>query len=82
MLQQSFRYLLEKRKLMTDEAAIVMLAYVIIASIFVFFGVITLAFVMIKAMLNNINRFLKMVVILYEEEKQKNEKIDGGGFGS
>lgn len=74
MLQQSFRYLLEKRKLMTDEAAIVMLAYVIIASIFVFFGVITLAFVMIKAMLNNINRFLKMVVILYEEEKLRNDE--------
>lgn len=67
---------------MTDEAAIVMLAYVIIASIFIFFGVITLAFVMIKAMLNNINRFLKMVVILYEDEKQKNEKIDEGGFGT
>ena len=67
---------------MTDEAAIVMLAYVIIASIFVFFGVATLAFVLLRSMLNNINRFLKMVVILYEDERNKNQKIDEGGFGA
>lgn len=65
---------------MNNEAAIVMLAYIIIASIFVFFGVTTLAFIFLKAFLVDINRFLKIVTILYEEE-HKNKK-DKGGFGT
>jgi hypothetical protein len=67
---------------MENEAAIVMLAYIIIASIFVFFGVATLAFIFLKAFLVDINRFLKIVTILYEEEHKNKGRNDEGGFGT
>lgn len=55
---------------MQHEAAIVMLSYVIIASIFLVFGLVFFIIYWLKGFLNEINRFVKIVTVIYEADHE------------
>lgn len=67
---------------MTNEAAIVMLAYVIIASIFLFFGTVFFAVKYFKDSFDDIHSLVRTTIILYEKEKERIERPDSGGTSS
>lgn len=55
---------------MQQEAAIVMLAYVIIASIFLVFGLVFFIVYKFKQALEEINNFVKLVTLIYEADHE------------
>ena len=63
---------------MQQEAAIVMLAYVIIASTFLVFGLVFFIIFMLKGFLEEINRFVKIVTIVYEADHEEDRTETGG----
>ena len=55
---------------MEQEAAIVMLAYVIIASIFLVFGLVFFIVYRFKQAFDEINNFVKLVTLIYEADNE------------
>lgn len=64
---------------MDQEAVIVMLAYVVIGSIFVLGALVFAIMYSLKSFLIDINRFVKTVILLYESEKEEAGRHDPGG---
>lgn len=67
---------------MENEAALVIYFYLGIALILIVILIAVLLFLWMKSVMEDMNIFVRLMVGLYEEEKAKNEKKDGGGFGS
>lgn len=67
---------------METEAALVIYFYLGIALILIVILIAVLLFLWMKSVMEDMNIFVRLMVGLYEEEKAKNEKKDGGGFGS
>lgn len=67
---------------METEAALVIYFYLGIALILIVILIAVLLFMWMKSVMEDMNIFVRLMVGLYEEEKAKNEKKDGGGFGS
>lgn len=67
---------------MQVEAAMVIYFYLGIALILIVILIAILLFMWMRSVMEDMNVFVKLMVGLYEEEKAKNEKKDGGGFGS
>ena len=63
---------------MEQEAAIVMLAYVIIASIFLVFGLVFFIVYRFKQALDEIDRFVKLVTLVYEADKEPKDVEEDG----
>ena len=59
---------------MQHEAAIVMLSYVIIASIFLVFGLVFFIIYKFKAVLEDIDKFVKIITIIYEADHESPKK--------
>lgn len=59
---------------MEQEAAIVMLAYVIIASIFLVFGFVFFIVYKVKSVLEDIDRFVRIITIIYEADHESPKK--------
>jgi hypothetical protein len=55
---------------MQHEAAIVMLSYVIIASIFLVFGLVFFIVYKFKSALGEFEKFVKLVTIIYEADHE------------
>lgn len=55
---------------MQHEAAIVMLSYVIIASIFLVFGLVFFIIYSLKGLLERISRFVQIVTTIYEADHE------------
>jgi hypothetical protein len=63
------------------EASIIVLAWVIIVSIFLVFGLVFSIVYALKGFLNDINKFIKTVTVLYEKEEEAHRNDQGGtGF--
>ena len=63
------------------EASIIVLAWVIIVSIFFVFGLVFSIMYVLKRFLNDINKFIKTVTVLYEKEEETNRNDQRGtGF--
>jgi hypothetical protein len=59
---------------MEHEAAIVMLAYVIIVSIFLVFGLVFFIVYKVKSVLEDIDRFVRILTIVYEADRENKEE--------
>jgi hypothetical protein len=59
---------------MEHEAAIVMLAYVIIVSIFLVFGLVFFIVYKVKSVLEDIDRFVRILTIVYEADHENKEE--------
>lgn len=55
---------------MQHEAAIVMLSYVIIASIFLVFGLVFFIVYKVKSVLEEIDKFVRILTIVYEADHE------------
>lgn len=67
------------------EALFVILFYVILVSIVLLFGIVVLFLIDIRrrqSQNEEKQEFTKLMIELYEIEKEKNQKIDEGGFGT
>lgn len=67
---------------MEAEAVMVIYFYLGIALVILATVVFILLFVWIKKIMEDTNIFVRLMIGLYEQEKQKNEKVDKGGFGT
>lgn len=67
---------------MQVEAALVIYFYLGIALVLIFMLIFVMLFVWLKGIIEEMDIFVKLMVGLYEQEKAKNERQDGGGFGS
>lgn len=66
---------------MQHEAAIVMLSYVIIASIFLVFGLVFFIIYKFKSVLEDIDRFVRILTIIYEADHQSPKEEEGTETG-
>lgn len=64
------------------EALLIVYTYIAIATVVLFAGVVCWVLVQLKRLLTNTNDFVKIMISLYEKEKEDNERQDGGGFGT
>lgn len=64
------------------EALLVIYFYLAIGLVVLSVFVIILVFAHIKKIMDETSIFIKLMIGLYEQEKQKSEKIDEGGFGT
>lgn len=67
------------------EALFVILFYVILVSIVALFGIVVLFLIDIRRSKQNDEEkqeFTKLMIELYEIERQKNQKTEEGGFGT
>lgn len=67
---------------MEAEAALVVYFYLGIALVLVSITAIILTFAYVKKIMERTDIFVKMMIGLYEQEKQKSERTDEGGFGT
>lgn len=67
---------------MEAEAVMVIYFYLGIALVILATVVFILLFVWIKKIMEDTNIFVRLMIGLYEQEKQKKEKADKGGFGT
>jgi len=67
---------------MEAEAVIVVYFYLGIALILIVIVIAILLFIWFKKVLEDVNIFVRLMIGLYEQEKQKNERKDEGGFGT
>lgn len=70
---------------MEVEAELALVLYAFTALVAVLIPIIFVLMIWIKRLINNNEddrEFAKLMIQLYEQEKQKNEKIDEGGFGT
>jgi hypothetical protein len=67
---------------MEAEAVIVIYFYVGIALVLICTVIIVLSFVWFKKVMEDTNIFVRLMIGLYEQEKQRNERKDEGGFGT
>lgn len=61
---------------MKEEANLVIYFYLATGALIVFFTIVILAFRQFKHTLNELSIFVKLMIGLYEQEKQKNERRD------
>lgn len=64
------------------EALLVIYFYLAIGLVILSVLVIILVFAHIKKLMDETSIFIKLMIGLYEQEKQKQEKQDEGGFGT
>ena len=65
---------------MGAEATLAIYIYLGVAVMLVLAVIIVRVLLGVKQMLENADIFIKLVIGLYEQERQKNEKTDEGGF--
>lgn len=67
---------------MEAEAALVVYFYLGIALVLISVTAIILVFAHVKKIMERTDIFVKLMIGLYEQEKQKGERTDEGGFGT
>lgn len=63
------------------EAYLVVLVFVLLAAVILLSTFITFAYIWFKDFINENQTFTRLMIDLYEKEREKNERQDEGGFG-
>lgn len=63
------------------EAYLVVLVFVLLAAVILLSTFITFAYIWFKDFINENQTFTRLMIDLYEKEREKNERQDEGGTG-